>query len=153
MFLKFSEDFYPDAIQCGIGEKAFWDVAFGKDSNDHVLGLLAKGRSAEEYYALGSDEAIVAGSLAELDAMFGGAASRAYTGEYLLQDWGRNEYVRGTWVLGFLIRGSTLRRLNASLDGKVYFAGEAHDVHRQLGVPGAILSGFDAADRLLTGAP
>jgi hypothetical protein len=40
--------------------------------------------------------------------------------------------------------------LNRSLDRQVYFAGEAFDVDRQLGVPGAILSGLNAVDRLLT---
>jgi hypothetical protein len=54
-------------------------------------------------------------------------------------------------VEGFKIGRSTLKDLNESLDQKVYFAGEAHDVRQQLGVPGAILSGFDTVDRLLTG--
>ena len=152
MFLKFSESFYPDAIRCEEGDqsKAYWDVAFGKDSQDHVLGLLALGASAESFYALGSEEAIVAAVLEELDGLFEGAASRTYTGAYRLLDWGRHEHVGGTWVEGFLISRSTLNALNASLDKKVYFAGEAHDPYRQLGVPGAILSGFHAVDRLLT---
>ena len=57
----------------------------------------------------------------------------------------------GTWVEGFLIENATLEVLNASLEHKVYFAGEVNDARRQLGVPGAILSGFDAVDRLLQG--
>ena len=153
LFLKFSEQFYPDAIEC-TGEavdKAYWDVTFGKDVNDHVLGLLARTPSVENYYALGSEEAIVTAVLEELDLMFDGAASRTYTEEYMLLDWGRQEHVRGTWVEGFLIENATLETLNASLAHKVYFAGEVNDARRQLGVPGAILSGFDAVDRLLKG--
>jgi len=32
----------------------------------------------------------------------------------------------------------------------VFFAGEIFDMHRQMGVPGAVLSGFDAAHVALT---
>jgi hypothetical protein len=32
----------------------------------------------------------------------------------------------------------------------VFFAGEIFDRHRQMGVPGAVLSGFDAAHDALT---
>ena len=153
LFLKFNEDFYPDAISCeGDGaDKAYWDVAFGKDVEDNVLGLLVRSPSVEAYYALGSEDAIVTAVLEELDRMFDGAATASYTGQYRLLDWGRYEYTRGTWVEGFKIGRSTLKDLNESLDQKVYFAGEAHDVRQQLGVPGAILSGFDTVDRLLTG--
>ena len=78
--------------------------------------------------------------------------------EFRMEDWGRQEYTQGTWVEGFQIKSSTLRELNRPLLGggddeknKVYFAGEAHDVNRQLGVPGAILSGFDAVEQMLGG--
>lgn len=78
--------------------------------------------------------------------------------EFRMEDWGRHEYTQGTWVEGFQIKPSTLRELNRPLLGggddeknKVYFAGEAHDVNRQLGVPGAILSGFDAVEQMLGG--
>ena len=54
---------------------------------------------------------------------------------------------------GFRIPPADLAALTRPLDRQVYFAGEAFDVDRQLGVPGAILSGLDAVDRLLTGAP
>ena len=153
LFLQVSEDFYPDAVNCQVegGEKAYWDVAFGKDVEDNVLGLLVTGAAADAYYELESHDAIVDAVVEELDDMFDGAASAAFTGEYLLRDWGRHEYTRGTWVEGFLIRKSVLRDLNESLAHKVYFAGEAHDVYHQLGVPGAVLSGLHAIDRLLTG--
>jgi monoamine oxidase len=153
LFLKFTEDFYPDAIDCDgdDGDKVYWDVAFGKEVEDNVLGMLVRSPSVEAYYALGSEDAIVTAVLEELDLMFDGAATAAYTGEYKLLDWGRQRYTRGTWVEGFNIGRSTLRDLNESLDQKVYFAGEAHDIRQQLGVPGAILSGFDTVDRLLTG--
>jgi len=36
------------------------------------------------------------------------------------------------------------------LNGKVFFAGELYDLHHQLGVPGAIVSGYHSIDKLLT---
>ena len=45
---------------------------------------------------------------------------------------------------------STLNILNQSLDQKVYFAGEINDPYKQMGVPGAILSGYYSIDKLLT---
>jgi hypothetical protein len=52
-------------------------------------------------------------------------------------------------VESFKIDQSTLTEINTPLEDKVYFAGEAHDTNRQLGLPGAVLSGFDAVDRLM----
>ena len=155
LLLKFSEKFYPDAISIkgSSGEQAFYDVAFRKDAPPgcHVLGLLVTGHDATApYYALGSEEQIVTAALTQLDAMFPkNAASRAYTGEYRLEDWGRRPFVLGTWVEGFKIGRATRASLNTPLGDKVYFAGEAHDVHRQMGVPGAVLSGLHAVDRLV----
>ena len=80
--------------------------------------------------------------------MYDGVASRSFTGDYRIEDWGRKEYTKGTWVEGFKIKPSTLKLLNEPLEEKVYFAGELHDVNRQLGVPGAVLSGYNAVDRM-----
>ena len=40
--MKFSDQFYPDVItsETSSGEKTYYDVAYGKDAQDHVLGLL-----------------------------------------------------------------------------------------------------------------
>ena len=35
------------------------------------------------------------------------------------------------------------------LDSKVYFAGEIFDPYQQMGVPGALLSGFYSVDKML----
>jgi monoamine oxidase len=152
LFLKFSEKFYPDAISWDVeeGQNGVYDVAFDKDASAHVLGLLATGPAADGYYALGSEEEMVSAVVEELDQIFDGAASDAFTGEYVLQDWGRHEYTKGTWVEGFKIRRATLRVLNESLQQKVYFAGEVNDPYHQMGVPAAVLSGLHAVDRLLT---
>ena len=147
--LKFSKKFCPDVvimktILSGDGEKEFYDMAFGKgDTADHVVGLLVTGDSVESYYSLGSEEEIVKAALKELDQMFDGEATKSYL-DYRLQDWGNHKFTQGTWVEGFKIKKRTLQALTKPLDNKVYFAGEAMDTFQQLGVPGAILSGYKA---------
>lgn len=56
----------------------------------------------------------------------------------------------GTWTIAALEKKSTLKTLNLPLDIKVYFTGEIYDPYQQMGVPGAILSGYYAADKLLS---
>lgn len=150
--MKFSKKFYPDAINCKVsnGEKGFYDMAFNKDSNSHILGFLCTGDETQKYYVLNSEEEIVSSLLEELDQMFDGKATRSFTGDYVLENWGQYEFTQGTWTQAFQERKSDLKVLNQPLESKVYFAGEIYDTYRQMGVPGAILSGYTAIDLMLT---
>jgi len=85
-----------------------------------------------------------------LDVIFQGSASKYYTGNYILENWGQHEYTLGTWVNAATDKNLNVKVLNQPLQDKVYFAGEAYDRHKQLGVPGALLSGYDGIDLLLT---
>tara|TARA_B110000971_G_scaffold96367_1_gene99090 strand:- start:681 stop:1802 length:1122 start_codon:yes stop_codon:yes gene_type:complete len=127
LFMKFSEQFYPDIIAIGElgGEKSYYDVAYGKGAQDHVLGLLAIGNSTEEYYVLGDSDAIVSAAIQELDGYFNGQASQYYLGSYIYQDWTQQTYTQGTWTSDFEASSDDL---NASLNDKVYFAGETYNV-------------------------
>lgn len=150
--MKFSEKFYPDAITCRVddGEKGFYDMAFKKDAQSNVLGFLCTGNETQKYYDLKSEQEIISSLLEELDKMFDGKASASYSGEYIIENWGQYEFTQGTWTQAFLEKKSHLKVLNLPLDSKVYFAGEIYDIYKQMGVPGAILSGYYAADKLLT---
>lgn len=154
LFLQFDERFYPDVISCvtPVGEKVYYDVAYHKDAEDHVLGLISTGASAEDAAALGSTEAIVEAALAELDLLYGGAATAHYTGQHLYQDWGQPVTTLGTWTSNSA-SAETVAALNAPLDGKVFFAGETHKVdhpdYLRGSVHGAILSGYAAAEAIL----
>ncbi len=151
--IKFNEKFYPDAINCKVksGEKGFYDIAFKKEAQSNILGLLVAGNSTEKYYKLKSEEKIVKSAIGELDRIFDGKASETYTGEYILENWGQHQLTMGTWTQAFLQKKSDLKTLNQPLDKKVYFAGEINDTYQQMGVPGAVLSGYHSIDRLLTG--
>ena len=151
LVMKFSEKFYSDIIMCKAktGEKGYYDMAFKKDSKDHILGLLIQGSGVEDFYCLESEEQIVLKALEELDKIYEGKASKTYTGEYVFEDWGRHEFTLGTWIESFQINQSIIQKLNEPLNDKVFFAGELYDLHHQLGVPGAIVSGYHSIDKLL----
>tara|TARA_B110000879_G_scaffold89317_1_gene122735 strand:+ start:717 stop:1934 length:1218 start_codon:yes stop_codon:yes gene_type:complete len=150
--LKFTEKFYPDAITCNVenGEKGFYDMAFKRDTQTNVLGFLCMGNETQRYYDLHSEQEIIASLIKELDKMFDGKASATYSGEYILENWGQYEFTQGTWTQALQEKKSRLKTLNLPLDNKVYFAGEINDTYQQMGVPGAILSGYYSIDKLLT---
>jgi hypothetical protein len=156
--MKFSDQFYPDVITCetSSGEKTYYDVAYGKESEDHVLGLLSTGTSAEEYYTLGSSDEIVISVLKELDTYYNGLASQNYVNSYLYKDWSQQAHVQGTWTSDAEASSNTL---NTSIDDKVYFAGETYNEYGISQVNGfyiirgsvqsAILSGYEVVYRVL----
>ena len=150
--MKFSEKFYPDAITCKVenGEKGFYDIAFKKDVQTNVLGFLCTGNETQKYYNLKSEQEIISSLLEELDEMFDGKASTFYSGEYILENWGQHKFTQGAWTQAMQEKKSTLKAINQPLDNKVYFAGEIYDPYQQMGVPGAILSGYYSIDKLLT---
>ena len=150
--MKFSEKFYPDAITCKVknGEKGFYDIAFKKNVQTNVLGFLCTGNETQKYYNLKSEQEIISSLLEELDKMFDGKASKFYSGEYILENWGQYEFIQGTWTQAIHEKKSCLKIINQPLDNKVYFAGEIYDTYQQMGVPGAVLSGYYAIDKLLT---
>ena len=152
VIMKFNEKFYPDAIELKVknGEKVFYDMAFKKGAKTHILGFLCKGEEAKKYYSLVSEKKIISKIINELDEIFDGKASQTYLHEYRYENWGQHEFTRGTWTKAFQEKKSTLNILNQSLDQKVYFAGEINDPYKQMGVPGAILSGYYSIDKLLT---
>jgi len=158
LFMKFSEKFYPGVISCetATGEKTYYDAAYLKEANDHVLGLLSTGASTEEYYQLANSQAIVDAVLAELDGIYNGAASQAYTGEYILKDWGQEVNTLGSWTAPKEVCPEDLK---ISPEDKVYFAGatfgDIFDADDNItsnvrgSVQAAILSGYDAVNKIL----
>ena len=150
--MKFSEKFYPDAINCEVdnGEKVFYDIAFGQETQNNILGFLCTGDETQKYYDLNSNDEIISSLIHELDLMLDGKASSSYSGEYILENWGQYEFTLGTWTQAFQEKKSNLKILNQPLNNKIYFAGEINDPYKQMGVPGAILSGYYSIDKLLT---
>lgn len=150
--MSFSEQFYPDLIECKVknGEKGFYDLAFKKDTESHVLGFLCTGEETNTYFELDSDQAIVDKLIEELDVMYDGKAAQCFTGKFKVENWGQYTYTLGTWTQAFQERKSAIKRIGEPIEDKIYFAGELFDPYRQMGVPGAVLSGYYSIDQLLT---
>ena len=150
--LKFSDTFYHNAIECASnsGERAYYDIALGKETESNILGFLCTGEESRRYIEYSTDAALVQVLLEELDQMYSGRATELFTGEYRIEKWSEYEFTRGTWTQAFEESPHHLRHLNRSLMNKVFFAGEINDPYRQMGVPGAILSGYHSIDELLS---
>ena len=90
----------------------------------------------------------------ELDGYFNGLASQNYLGSYMYENWGQQTYTQGTWTSDFQ---KSSKNLNASLDDKVYFAGETYNTDNRVqgfyiirgSVQSAILSGYEVVDKIL----
>lgn len=155
LFMKFDRDFYADIMQQELegGDKTFFDAAFGKDTNDHILTLLVTGEVADQYYALGDEDAIVAAVLKELDEIYDGQATSAYLGNYLLKDWGRQAFTMGTWTHD-VGDEKQMELLTSPVQDKVYFAGGSMERNGQMGtVHGAIMSGYQSVFDILERYP
>ena len=151
LFLKFDRDFYADIVEyiTDNGDRTYIDAAFGKDSNDHVMAALVTGPVASEYYELGDQSAIVQGMIAELDLIYDGQASDAFTGDFVLTDWGRHAFTLGTWT-GEVGDEEQMDLMRSPIENKVYFAGASLQRHGQEGtVHGAIMTGYDVVRDLL----
>jgi len=137
MFLEFSERFYPDVIAFNDPdiqdeERVYYNVALDKGSQQNVLGLFAVGRPAENYTRFSSDDDLLAHVLGELDAMFEGAASRTYI-KHLTQDWSKEPFIRGSYLIIDDNDGYLPETLAQSIDDKVFFAGEAYSAQDNWG--------------------
>jgi len=152
LIMKFDEKFYPDAINCNTtsGEKVYYDIAFKKETKTNILGLLVTGNSTKKYYAFKTEEKILESAITELDAIFNGKASESFSGEYIIENWGQHNFTMGTWTQAFQEKNRNLKILNQPINKKIYFAGEINDIYNQMGVPGAVLSGFNSIDKLMT---
>ena len=154
VFIEFSERFYPDILLMGplIGdtaqEKIFYDAAFRKDANRHVLGLFCVGDGATEYVNL-SDQAIFTKIMGELDTIYDGKATQYYL-KHVIQNWSAEPYILGSYT--HHSSGGEAQRIgvmNEPVDNKVYFAGEAYSEEAAATVHGAGLSAYNTVRNLL----
>ena len=154
LFIEFSEQFYPEMLLLEepdpdrpYEEKTFYDATFGKDTSQHVMGILINGEYAKPYLNLTESEIITA-LLAELDTVYDGQASAAYQ-DHILQNWSEEPFIQGTYTTnteGFYLK--TLRDARRTVADRVFFAGATYDAEQQGTVPGAWRGGVAAAEAI-----
>lgn len=149
VFLQFTDRFYPDMLIGGSTCVAYIDDTLGKQTGGHVLMAFVMGQQAATLSALGSDSAITAALLAELDTMLGGAATPRFINA-LVVDWGQMPFIEGAYSYSTVGMGNARSLAALPLQDKVYFAGEAMNTsgHHQT-VHGAMETAKEQVRRLL----
>ncbi|NDG52351.1 MAG: hypothetical protein EBY39_04905 [Flavobacteriia bacterium] len=66
------------------------------------MGFLCKGDLSQKYFELDSENEIISDLIEELDFMFHGKATSSYSGEYILENWGKYDDTLGTWTTAAL---------------------------------------------------
>ncbi len=152
ILLRFRERFWPEEMYFLHTDgflPQFWTPGKLRQPECHVLTAFIGGSRAEFLANLGCDP--VAFAVAELDESFGGKiASRLFLKGHVA-DWGKEPFVRGLYSYPMATTTEAHREALASpLGQKIFFAGEATDLHGHTGtVHGAIESGWRAAEQIL----
>ncbi len=132
VFIEFAKRFYPtfgafpDSYSPA-GQRLYYDAAYGQDSDVNVLGLFSVGQQAERYQALDTGDELRDVILAELDEIFGGAASKNYV-EHLAQNWNDEPFARAAY-LADEAESWIPRQLHERFSDRVFLAGDAYTGH------------------------
>jgi predicted NAD/FAD-dependent oxidoreductase len=155
LILKFTNNFWGDEIQDMTmdGYTTFiWAPGKGKTgATDNVLICFIMGENAEYMSAL--NEGAVDVALAELDALFDGAATANFADSFI-SDFGKDPFVKGAYSFPapntyFTETDTTRIDLGLPVDCKLFFAGEATNNNHPSTVHGALESGARAAAEVL----
>ncbi|MEM9984564.1 MAG: NAD(P)/FAD-dependent oxidoreductase [Bacteroidota bacterium] len=149
VFLKFSSTFYHPNVFGGPVCAAYASEQTGKQGDDSVLMAFAMGQQATKLTALGSDQAVVAALLDELDQMYAGQASQAFLAAKVI-DWGAMPFIRGAYSYSTVGIGKARALAAQPIENRLFFAGEAMNLqgHHQT-VQGAVETGEKAVIQLL----
>ena len=156
VFISFSEKFYPDILftggllnQAESSEKIYYDAAFRKNTNSHILGLFTVGQNATPYATASTDEDTIGLVMDELDEIFKGEATKYYQ-NHIIQNWSKEPYIQGSYSIDF--NGSQSRivdDLAAPINNQLFFAGEATNKDNGSTVDGASESAYFAVEKIL----
>lgn len=127
----------------------FWAPGKGKSPNAAVLTAFIGGSRAERLARMGVDP--IQFAVKELDEIFGSEIATRSFEEGFVANWGAEPFVRGLYSYPTVETLPEHRvELGKSLNGKVFFAGEATDSEGSSGtVHGAMESGRKAARELM----
>lgn len=155
LFLKFSNNFWGSDIGdiTVDGYTTFiWAPGIDKTAaTNNVLICFIMGENAEYMSAL--DAGAIDVALAELDALFDGAATANYVDGYI-QDWGKEPYIKGAYSFPapntYITETNTTRiDLAEPINCVLFFAGEATNNNHPSTVHGALESGARVAEEIM----
>ena len=154
LFLKFKDKFYYDAFQLSYqdsfyNERFYYDVAWGQESDENVLGVFILDEEENEPLTGQSKDYVTTVILQDLDLLFDGKASQLFIDSYF-QDWTAERFIRGLYSL--YDESTQYERVidvfRKPVD-RLFFAGEYVPIDDWYGyVHGAALSGRLAASKV-----
>jgi monoamine oxidase len=152
IIVAFTERFWPEnlgSIYLKSAIKEIWYTSRGRGTKPVLTGFI-NGKNAEYLQTLGNDAAILDYFKQELDVVFDGKATQFFE-KGQVQDWSKEAFVGGAYSYPKTADVLTQRKnLAASLDKKVYFAGEATHFEGHSGsMHGAFESGVRVAEEIL----
>lgn len=124
-FFEFKTKFYDEehAFQItpeSLGQKIYYDAAFGQNTSKYVLGLFVVGAPAQDYISLQNDD-LKNFILGELDSIYAGQATPNYI-KHISQNWNKEPFIKGGYLSDHE-DWKKVRELGRSVANKVYFAG------------------------------
>ena len=154
-FIEFSNKFYPAFISYtttpeSAGQKLYYDASYGQNTSQHILGLFAVGIEADTYINQSTDSDLITFMLNELDQVFGNnIASSSYI-KHTFQNWNAEPFANGAYLYDYE-NSNRVARLGASVNNKLYFAGEAYTTGNDWGsVHAAARSAKRAIEEMLS---
>lgn len=152
VILKFSQGFWPaqtGSIYGGGLVPEFWATGGGgRSANDNILTAFVHGDNAATLSAMGAG--MVPAICAELDAMYGNGVATNTLQDSHVEDWFANPFIQGTYSFPEVGSGNARQLLASSVDGKLFFAGEATHLEGHFAtVHGALETGYRAADEIV----
>ena len=158
MVLDFKQNFWGQSSRFIYGNESapeIFNTGFNRSTFNKTMSITINGPEAEEFSAIG--DAAVNVVLAELDSVFDGKASANIRKDengkniYEFFDWSKQPFIKGG--ISYLKSGGTIddrRNLAASMNARLFFAGEATDYSGDAGtVSGALTSGGRAAQEVV----
>jgi len=154
VFLTFTDRFYPDilttgsrwdALSSGWSQKIYYDAAFGKATQDNILGLFTVNEGPLPRAAL-SPDALVEDVMSELTEIFGSTPRNSFQ-RARVQNWSHEPFIAGSYSMENA-SDTAIEDILAPI-GTIHFAGEALGGGNQSTVHGAAFSAINAVERLL----
>lgn len=152
VILKFGQRFWDGDLGSIYGQglvPEFWCPSGRNGGRTQILTAFVMGEGAEQLSRQGNNA--IRTVLAELDALYGGAASRAFQ-DGQVADWGKEPFIRGAYSYPVVNGGLAMRRsLAEPVQNKLFFAGEAsHTAGHSATVHGALETGRRAVREVLS---
>ncbi|SMX28920.1 Flavin-dependent L-tryptophan oxidase RebO precursor [Pelagimonas phthalicica] len=155
LFLKFRERFYPDMLFEGSrasvladtwAEKIYYDAAFGKPTQQNILGLFTVSDQRLRRAKL-NNAALLADVLEELTKIFGPVVREAFI-DGVVQNWSLERFIMGSYSMDNHGQ-KDISDILKPVEGRVFFAGEALGEDDQSTVQGAAFSATRAVEQIV----